>query len=136
MITRLDELMTLDEVLEHWPDIFTRDELKLAARTGRLPHFRKSARRLLFTERGLRIYVDTMGVGWEGKEPTGLTRLSSLADIGSEEARMAPSIATGMTSEQEESAAELLAQRIMRRPKKRSLKSSSPAPSRIGEEEK
>jgi hypothetical protein len=112
----IDEYITVDDAARRWPDKFTREELMRAARQRRLEHVKKGRRRLV-TEAWLNEYLDRSRVKpWhgEGEPPKGH---SSSGDTGSAENPAGQAgIVAGMTPEQEESAADLLARKIMKTP--------------------
>lgn len=123
-VTALDDLMTIDDAVGRWPTLFRRDELMSAAREARLRHIRKGRRRLV-TEEWLRDWLEGKAVGPWDEGGAHRKDASSSEDTGSGRSPDdRTGSATGMTPEQEESAADLLAQKHLKRPRR-----SSPATS-------
>jgi hypothetical protein len=117
VLDTLDKLMTVDEALERWPGRFTREELMRSCREGKLHHISKGRKRLV-TEQWLVDYMSTMEVkACAGKrgERKGDSNSEGTGSAGSEDGPTG--FATGMTSEEEGLAADLLARKITRKPK-------------------
>lgn len=113
-IDRLDDLMTVDTAVDRWPELFSRHELMQAARKGALHHVRKGRKRLV-TEAWLKAYMASKESGdWPTR---GGNQDSNSTGTGSAKKKAARTgIATSMTPEEEELAADLLAQMIMKKP--------------------
>jgi hypothetical protein len=110
---RIDDLMSIDQAVERWPDKFSRDELVRAARAKILRHIRKG-RRKLTTEAWLNAYV-ARGEVKPCPSDNNPKPDSNSGDTGSS-GKAPAGAALGMTPEQAESAAKHLAQKIMKKP--------------------
>ena len=109
---RLDELMTLESAAQRWPQLFTAIELRRAARAGQIRHIHKGRKRLI-SERDL--------MDWLHQKETGpscqRTSSSKLPGNGLHELKEGlPSITSGMIPDQEKFVAEVLEQRISKKP--------------------
>ncbi|RFC65056.1 DNA-binding protein [Fulvimarina endophytica] len=117
----LAALMTVDQAVERF-QIFKRDKLLDAIRKGELRHCRVGRGRLV-TEQWLEDYVRRQLHGgdsepWQDEEDRATDASRSQASGSGSTSKADGGSAIGMTREEEESAANLLAQAISRKPKR------------------
>lgn len=111
----LADLLTVDQVVERYP-LFHRSELYAAMRSRKLRHWPKGRQRFV-TERWLQDWIRSQLRGGEGDAGQKVSE----ADTGDRRGWRGPT-SRRMTPEEEAVAAKLLAQSIMRKPRRDSRK--------------